>query len=156
MFADFLLDSSWPHRSRRRWSTLASFAVQSVALASVLLFPLLYTTGQLPRPVFARIFGPSSLPALPAATHVHPASPSASHGAAIAPQSTLHATPQSAAPDLQVSILPAPDLTRLGIPGAGYDRISGNGVDHGVGSELNEVLPLRGRALRAARLVFLA
>jgi len=49
MFADSLCDSSWAHRSHRGWTTLVSFAVQAVLLASLLLLPLFYTAG-LPRP----------------------------------------------------------------------------------------------------------
>jgi periplasmic protein TonB len=49
MFADSLCDSSWAHRSHRGWTTLLSFAVQAVVLASLLLLPLFYTAG-LPRP----------------------------------------------------------------------------------------------------------
>lgn len=45
MFADSLLDSAWADHSRRRWTTLASFAAQSAGLAILLLAPLLYTQG---------------------------------------------------------------------------------------------------------------
>ena len=43
MFTASLLDSPWPNRSRRGWSTLASFAVQALAVGSLLLLPLIYT-----------------------------------------------------------------------------------------------------------------
>ena len=45
MFADSLLESRWADHSRRRWTTLASFAAQSAGLAILLLAPLLYTQG---------------------------------------------------------------------------------------------------------------
>jgi len=141
MFADSLLDSSWPRRSRRHWSTLASFAVQTVAVGSVLVFPLLYTTGLPPRPVFARIFGPSSLPALPTTSHVRAASRSASHGTPVISLTVSRTVPRDMDHGTQMSILPAPDWNRLGIPGGSDGRISGNGVEHGFSSELNAALP---------------
>jgi periplasmic protein TonB len=49
MFADSLCHSSSANRSHRGWTTLVSFAVQAVVLASLLLLPLFYTAG-LPRP----------------------------------------------------------------------------------------------------------
>jgi periplasmic protein TonB len=45
MFADSLLDSHWPNRSQRGWTTLASFAVQGLCVAAVLMLPLLYNQG---------------------------------------------------------------------------------------------------------------
>jgi protein TonB len=48
MFADSLLDSHWTNRSRRGWTTLASFALQAIGVGVVVSLPLLYTEG-LPR-----------------------------------------------------------------------------------------------------------
>jgi protein TonB len=48
MFADSLLDSHWTNRSRRGWTTLASFALQALGVGIVVFLPLLYTEG-LPR-----------------------------------------------------------------------------------------------------------
>jgi protein TonB len=45
MFADSLCDSAWTQTSRRGWTTLASFAVQSLAVGVLLLLPLIYTEG---------------------------------------------------------------------------------------------------------------
>ncbi len=45
MFADSLLDSHWRNRSRRRWTTLASFGLQALAVGFVISLPLLYTEG---------------------------------------------------------------------------------------------------------------
>ena len=41
MFADALLDSH--HQSRRGWATLTSFGLQAIAVACLLILPLLYT-----------------------------------------------------------------------------------------------------------------
>jgi periplasmic protein TonB len=43
MFADSLLETSWAHRSRRGWTALTSFGVQMVAIALLLLIPILTT-----------------------------------------------------------------------------------------------------------------
>lgn len=45
IFADCLLETPWTHRSRRSWTTLASFALQAVLLGLLLLLPLLTTVG---------------------------------------------------------------------------------------------------------------
>jgi periplasmic protein TonB len=41
IFADCMLETSWAHRSRRSWSTLSSFALQAIAVAVLLLLPIL-------------------------------------------------------------------------------------------------------------------
>src|SRR5258705_13574042 len=45
MFADSLLDSHFTGRAQRGWTTLTSFALQMLAVAGVLMLPLLYTEG---------------------------------------------------------------------------------------------------------------
>ena len=45
MFADSLLENHWSNHGRRGWTTLASFALQSLGIAVVLMLPLLYTEG---------------------------------------------------------------------------------------------------------------
>ena len=45
MFADSLCDSAGTNRSHRGWTTLASFAVQALAIGGLLILPLLYTQG---------------------------------------------------------------------------------------------------------------
>jgi periplasmic protein TonB len=41
MFADCMLETSWPHRSRRSWTTLSSFGLQAVLIGLLLLLPIL-------------------------------------------------------------------------------------------------------------------
>ena len=48
MFADSLCESRWESHSHRGWITLASFTVQTLAVATLLVLPLLHTEG-LPR-----------------------------------------------------------------------------------------------------------
>ena len=45
IFADAMLETSWAQRQRRSWTTVTSFALQAVVLASLLLIPLLRTVG---------------------------------------------------------------------------------------------------------------
>ena len=45
MFADSLLESNWDNRSHRGWTTLASFAMQTLAVGILLTLPLIYTEG---------------------------------------------------------------------------------------------------------------
>jgi protein TonB len=76
MFADSFCDSGWSTGSHRGWTTLVSFALQALALACLLLLPLLYTQG-LPR---LTMLSPLLAPAPPAA--LPPAPPRASSTAA--------------------------------------------------------------------------
>jgi len=48
MFADSVLETAWADRSRRGWTTAASFAVQSLGLCILLILPLFFTDA-LPR-----------------------------------------------------------------------------------------------------------
>jgi periplasmic protein TonB len=45
MFADSLLENHWTNHGRRGWTTLASFALQTMGIAILLMLPLLYTEG---------------------------------------------------------------------------------------------------------------
>ena len=45
MFADGLRETHWTNRSRRGWTTLASFALQALWVAVLLILPLIYTEG---------------------------------------------------------------------------------------------------------------
>ncbi len=65
MFADFSPDSDWSNHSHRGWTTLISFALQGVAVGSLLLLPLLYNEG-LPRlALLAPLLAPAPPPAAP-------------------------------------------------------------------------------------------
>jgi protein TonB len=45
MFADSLLENHWTNHGRRGWTTLASFALQTMGIAILLMLPLIYTEG---------------------------------------------------------------------------------------------------------------
>jgi protein TonB len=57
MFADSLLESSWAQRSRRSWTTLSSFGLQTVITGILLLIPLL-------RPVALPFLKPLTTPVM--------------------------------------------------------------------------------------------
>jgi periplasmic protein TonB len=75
MFADSLIDSAWSDRSRRGWTTLASFTLQALALGCLLLLPLLYTQGLPKLLLLAPLLAPAPPPALQPAPP-RPAAPS--------------------------------------------------------------------------------
>jgi protein TonB len=116
MFADSLLDTPWTDRSRRRWTTLVSFAVQVAAVGFLLLLPLLYTQGLPQLQSLAALVAPAPPPAPPApaparSTHVN--SNLSSDGHVITPPSV----PRHIL-DIDESIAPPPvDLSQLGVNG---------------------------------------
>ena len=141
MFTASLLDSPWPNRSRRGWSTLASFAVQALAVGSLLLLPLIYTSGL---PLLRWIglplmVAPSSAPL--AAAHVRTANSPENHqhtiGTMVAPQSV----PRTIESGNGMAIPSAPDLRGVGVSDASNARVSGNGVWDGLGPGLNLASP---------------
>jgi periplasmic protein TonB len=140
MFADSFCDSGWPNRSHRGWTTLVSFALQALAVACLLLLPLLYTQG-LPRlAVLAPLLAPAPPPEAPPAVP-HPSSPT--------PQSNLMGVRLISPPEIPLHIdmltekeAPAPmvDPGTLGIShGTGDPRGRGSVLDSILGSR--QVLP---------------
>jgi protein TonB len=129
MFADSLFDSSLQERTRRRWTTLASFALQALGLGVALAIPILYTEG-LPELHLRELFlGPP-----PAAA---PASPPPSQ-AAVVPRQTNMIGHELMAPrqipnqvaHIEETVAPPP------IPDGG----SGLGIAHGTGNpEINNI-----------------
>jgi periplasmic protein TonB len=87
MFADSLLESHFT-RSRRGWTTLTSFALQSLAVAAALMAPLLYTEA-IPklRLVWAAPIGPPPGPPPPMQRRsgMRQTQSNVSHGEVIAP-----------------------------------------------------------------------
>lgn len=74
MFADSLLESHWPDRSQRGWTTLASFVLQALCVALVILLPLPYTEG-LPKLHLVSLGAPVGPPPGRRATEVHKLGP---------------------------------------------------------------------------------
>lgn len=153
MFADSLWDSPWANRPRRGWTTLVSFTVQAIAVGSLLLLPLIYTSGLPPLQLMAALVAPAPPPAAPA-TQIRPrtASPSASNvapnGGLIAPQSIPRVIQQ-----ITESTPPPPDLGSLvGVPGGTGDRTAANGVWNSLGNGLNLAQPPPTPVLRTPRI----
>jgi protein TonB len=141
MLADSLCDSPWANRSHRGWTTLVSFALQAIALGSLLLLPLLYTSG-LPRPQWmAVLVAPArTSDALPRATRAQPANSAVSNlsseGRMIAPPSI----PQTIEPVTETTAPPTVDLGDLGVSGGTGDRRARNGAWNSIGNGLNVVV----------------
>jgi periplasmic protein TonB len=91
MFASSLDDTLWADRSRRGWTTLASFALQSLALAGLFLLPLLYIQALPQLQLMAALVAPAPPPAPPAAPPAHATaiSPSNMLGAALLMPSSI-------------------------------------------------------------------
>lgn len=89
MFADSLLDPHFTGRAQRGWTTLTSFALQTLVVAALLMLPLLYTEG-FPK---LRVIAPSAPIGVPqgpppAAQHHVSSTPTQSnlfHGFVVAP-----------------------------------------------------------------------
>jgi protein TonB len=140
MFADSLLDSPWADRSRRGWTTLVSFAVQAVALAGLLLLPLLYTQGlpqlQLLDPGLVAPVPPPAPPAQePARNNRANNSNLSSNGRVIAPPSI----PREIL-NVDESTAPPPVDIGLSVPGGTGDRLARAGAFGSTGGP-NVVLP---------------
>lgn len=77
MFADLLSDSTWDNRPHRGLTTLASFALQAIAVGVLLLLPLLYTQALPQLQFMVDLVAPSAPPA--AQSPAHPATPTSSN-----------------------------------------------------------------------------
>lgn len=141
MFTDSVLDSNWPNYSRRGWSTLVSFAVQTGIMGSVLLLPLIYTSGLPPFTLGASLPVTAPSPAPFRAAHVRGGNSSGTNQHAVALMVAPHTIPRTIEPGNEVAVPAAPDFRGVGISGGGDDLASGNGVDHGFDLGLDVVVP---------------
>jgi protein TonB len=141
MFADCLLDTPWADRSRRGWTTLASFALQAVAAGVLLLLPLFYTQGLPQFQLMAALVAPSPPPAPPAPGPVRNAhantSNLSSQGQMIAPRFV----PREILRLDEPSVPPLVDIGGLRVLGGTGNSTSRNGVFESIGSGLNTVVP---------------
>ena len=109
MFADSLFDSHGTGRSQRGWTTLTSFALQTLGIAIVLTLPQIYTEG-LPKLHLVSMSAPLPPPGPPPVTQqqsgARPAPGNLFHGIMVAPQTVPvgvtqvidDSVPQDAAP----------------------------------------------------------
>jgi protein TonB len=141
MFADSLLDSRWADRSRRGWTTLASFTGQAFAAGVLFLLPLFYTQVLPQFQLVSRLVAPSPPPAPPAPETARNARPNTSNlstdGRVIAPLSV----PREIAPIDESSVPPAVDVSGLGGNGSTGTSPGRNGVLDSIGTGLNTVVP---------------
>jgi periplasmic protein TonB len=141
MFADSLLDPHFTGRSRRGWTTLTSFALQSLAMAALLALPLIYTEG-LPKlhllSVSAPMGPPPGLP--PAAQH---------HSAIRQTQSNMIRDLVIAPPTIPIGVShvvddspveQAPPCTFC-VPGGTGSATNTNAVINSIGNSINIVPP---------------
>ena len=141
MFADSLLDTSWTDRSRRSYATLISFGIEALAVAALLITPLLYVHGLPQLQWTSSLVAPPAPPPLPAApTHPstnHPAGNLDTEGHVIAPQTI----PISVVPVVD-DFAPAPvDVRGLGVFGGTGDRRGTTGVWGSANNGLGDVAP---------------
>ena len=118
MFADSLLDSRWADRSRRGWTTLASFAAQAVVAGVLFLLPLFYTQVLPQFQLVSRLVAPSPSPSPPVPETARNARANTSNlspdGRVIAPPSV----PRGIAPIDESSVPPEVDVSGLGVIGS--------------------------------------
>ncbi|MGA8154218.1 MAG: energy transducer TonB [Terriglobales bacterium] len=79
MFTSFLDDPLWIDRSHRGWTTLASFALQTLAFGGLLLLPLLYIQAPPQLQLMAALVAPTPPPAPAVAPPAHTAAASVSN-----------------------------------------------------------------------------
>jgi periplasmic protein TonB len=120
MFADSVCDSAWSEHSHRAWTTLISFALQALALGSLLLLPLLYTEG-LPR---LALLAPLLVPAPPPS-----APPTQRHNPPSMTQSNMMGNRLVAPPQIPAVVTM---LTEAVPPAPAFDS-SAFSVSHGMG-----------------------
>jgi protein TonB len=141
MFADSLLDVACADRSRRNYVTIISFGIEALAVAALLIGPLLYVHGLPQLQWTSSLIAPPAPPPLPIATaHSslnHPTSNLDTEGHIIAP----HTIPISVVPVVD-DAPPAPvDARGLGVVGSTGDGRGRTGIWGSAGSGLGEVAP---------------
>jgi periplasmic protein TonB len=141
MFADSLVDSRWADRSRRGWTTLASFTAQAVAAGILFLLSLFYTQVLPQFQLVSRLVAPSPPPAPPAPEAARNARANRSNlspdGRVMAPLSV----PREIASVDEPSAPPAVDVSGLGVIGSTGTSPGRNGVLDSIGSGFNTVVP---------------
>lgn len=135
MFADSLLDSSWPSRSRRLRATLTSFGLQLLGIACLLALPLIFTEAVPQLQSMARLVTPSSAPP-PMRSPAAPRMQQQSATVVVASQTVHLLQPPSRTPNVILPGDPIPSmdpvhLDNLPLGEAGPYR--GNGVSGGTG-----------------------
>jgi periplasmic protein TonB len=139
MFADSLCDSAGANRSHRGWTTLASFAVQALAIGALLILPLLYTQG-LPQLQWIRSDPLVPPPAPGPRDRATNTSVSNTTGHVLFPPAHI---PHGIENPNEAEVVPqAPDLPLgYGIRRGTSDHGAGNGVFSSIGDGFNAIAP---------------
>lgn len=141
MSADYLSDSPWGNRSHRGWTTLASFAMQLLAVGVLLLVPLFYTQA-LPglRSILSLSVPPPASAPPPAAAHVRQQNVAPSNirdcrliTPAIIPSQIAHLD--------EANVPPPPDLSGTGVEGGTGSSGARDGVWRSLGETVNPLPP---------------
>jgi periplasmic protein TonB len=132
MFADSLLESNLD-RTNRGWTTLASFAMQTLGVAILLMLPLLYTEG-LPKLHLLSVsapIGPPPGPPPPAQQHsaFRQGQSNMFHGIVVLPPSI----PIGVKPIIEDSLPPAAEACNICVPGGTGNGNSANSILNSVG-----------------------
>jgi len=155
MLTSLLDDALWADHSRRGWTTLASFALQTLAVGGLLLLPLLYTQALPQLQLMAALVAPTPPPAPAAAPPAQ---------ATTAPTSNMIGEhllmPQSIPPTIAnlSDVGPPPELpSGPGVPGSIGFPGAQNPVWNSIGAGMNP-LPLSppvptNRPLRVSRVM---
>jgi len=132
------LDTTWDRSGRRRWSTVASFTMQALALSLLLAIPLVWVQGP-PRLrwIDASIFSPPPAPAAPAPPNVQ----RAMHASQMSGEHVITPpmTPMGNAPINDLDAPPAPAIGDIGVSGA--TGITGRGVPGSIGNQIAIIPP---------------
>ena len=140
MFADSLLDSAWAHDSRRGWTTVLSFALQGLAVAVLLMLPLIYGEKLPSVQWIQKLVAPAPPPAPMIPVQVQ-------HTARFVSNLTAdgHILPPTSIPDridqIEESVPPLPDAGTYGVPGGTGNSPARNGVMNSILSITSNVLP---------------
>ncbi len=131
MFADSLLESNLD-RSNRGWTTLASFTMQTLGVAILLMLPLLYTEG-LPKLHLLSVSAPIGPPPGPPAAQQHSAfrqgQSNLFHGIVVAPPSI----PIGVKPITDDSFPPAAEACNVCVPDSIGNGSNANSIFNPVG-----------------------
>jgi protein TonB len=142
MFAEYVCESPWANRSHRGWTTLVSFAVQTLAVGSLLLLPLIYSE-RIPhlRSMTQDLVAPASPPAPAPPPNARQATPATSNlltdGRIMAPQSI----PTQTEHVIETVAVPQVDFNQIGVISRLSDRSGTNGVLYGIGNGHYAVAP---------------
>jgi protein TonB len=143
------LETTWDRSGRRRWSALASFAMQALALSLLLAVPLIWVQGP-PRLrwIGSGILTPPPPPAAPARPNTQrPMHPSEVSGERVLLPSAI---PDHAATINDLGVASAPPIGDIGVrEGTG---IAGRGVRGSIGDQIAVIPPPAQKPVRPLRI----